>query len=294
MIYKHQTLTLMYKPCKVCKNRDQGLFVEDQRAGDLICTICGAVQSGANISMNNTIFSEPIANIPPTREDNKLLRINEQMINRICPDEFKEFKRNKTIDDFCDKLELLGSIKSKAKLLLKKHHDELCKIRPTRNLIASCVIISCQITKRYINVKDVELILDLEHVNVTLKAVCKTIGINQRAIVLNSVPHLTSFMSLPFKFEQKLRDLYNLTCSKNPSMGGETRMALCCYKIYNDNIVHAVYKGITLDNIANVTNTSENSLKSYISGKTKNSLFEKKRKRNEVINDVTCKQHKTN
>lgn len=283
----------MYRPCKICKNTDQGLYVEDRCRGELICTVCGCVQSGVNLSQGNTTFSEPIAIKPPTSSDKKILRLNNQMMQKVCPKEYRDHKRNKTITDYCEKLDLLNSVAIRARLLLEKHEEHLCRIRPINNVIASCIIVSCQITKRYINVKDVEQWLDLENLNITLKIVCKTIGINQRAMILNSVPYLISVLSLPFKFENKLRELYKLACRKNPSMGSETRMALCCYKLYTDNIAKARYKEITLENIANFTSTSENSLKSYVSGKTKNSLFEKqKRKRNTDVEDISNKKSK--
>ena len=277
----------MYKPCKVCKNSDQGLFVEDHRHGDIICTVCGSVQMGINISMNNTTFSEPILSIAPNKNDKKLLGLNDQMMKRVYPKEYRDFKRTKTIEKFCEILELPTSVVTRTELLLTKHEGTICKIRPIDNLIASCIILSCQIINKYINVNELEQWLDISNVNTTLKMVCKAIGVNQRAIVLNSVPFLVSSMSLPFKFEKKLQELYKTTSRKNPSMGSETRMALCCYKLYNDNLQHASYKHITLAIIAKYTNTSENSLKSYVTGKTKNSLFEKQKslKRSNIDND---------
>lgn len=279
----------MNKSCKLCKNSDPGLFVFDSSRGDTICTSCGCVQTGWNNSANNTTYSDPIDIRIPSNKEKKFLRLNEQMINKVCPDEYKEYKRNDKIREFCFKLDLSESIATRSIILMDKYKYKICNVRPIINLIASCIIITCQMSKRYINIGDTEKFLDLKNVNPVLKTVCKLIGINQRSIILNSVSFLISIIGLPFKFEKKLRELYKITCRKNPSMGAETRMALCCYKLYVDNEDKAKNKKVDLEYIAQITNTSENSLKSYIAGKTKNSLFQMKRKRNDNTNTSSKK-----
>lgn len=264
--------------CKVCKNTDPGKYVEDMRTAEITCTCCGCVQTSVNTSYGNVTFCEPLASVAPTPTQQKLLRLNEQMLIKMCPGEYRDHKRDELIDDFCEKLDLSSSVANRTKRLIDNHKEELSHIRPKQNLIAACIIITCQSIKRYINVVDIETMYMLTNVNNTLKHVCKIIGINQRTIILNSVPHMISALSLPFKCERKLVDLYKMVCRKNPSMGSETRMALCCYKVYIENIDMARFKGFELDFIAKLTNTSENSLKTYISGKTPNCLFSKQKK----------------
>lgn len=282
----------MYPPCKLCKNSDQGRFVEDCRTADIICTCCGCVQRWINNSHGNTTYSEPIAIVQPTSAQKKFLRINDQMMNKVCPEEYKEGKRNKIIKEYCEQLDLVESIQTRTKLLLKKNYEKLRQIRPQNNLIASCIIIACQSVRRYINIGDMEQFLGLTNVNSTLKTVCKIIGINQRSIILNSVPYLISTVGLPFKFEKKLSDLYKTVCRKNPSMGAETRMALCFYKLYTENIDKARYKNADLEFVAQLTNTSENSLKTYISGKTKNCLYQESKRKRKKEENVDNKKSK--
>lgn len=269
----------MYKPCKMCKNTDVSKFIVDNRMDDVICTVCGCVQPWTMSCNDYTSYSEPPPTMQPTASEKKFLRLNEQMMIRVCPDEYKESKRIAQIDEYCDKLDLNESIKTKSTLLMKKYFDRVKHIRPQANLTAVCVILACQSVQRYINIKDMERFLGLENINNTIRGVCKVIGINQRSIILNSVPYLISMVGLPFKFEKKLRVLYKTICVKNPSMGAETRMALCLYKLYMDHMDVARYKGADIKYIADLTNTSENSLKTYITGKTKNALFQKAKRK---------------
>lgn len=270
---------LNYK-CKCCKNDNPGLFVYDACMDDVICTSCGVIQSHMNTSCNNTTFSEPIEIRPPTLSQKKLLTCNDQMMARVCPDEVKEYKRNKLIKEYCEKFDLISSVETRARLLIENNKEELLTIRPIQNLVASCIAIACQSLNRYINIADMEKMFMLTNVNKTLKIVCKVVGINQRAMILNAVPYLVSHLGFPFKYEKILRELYKSVCRKNPSMGAETRMALCCYKMYLDHQSKSAFKDtLTVDYIATLTNTSENSLKTYISGKTKNCLFNANNKR---------------
>lgn len=278
--------------CRACKNSDPGRFVEDHKTAEIVCTSCGCVQSRINTSMGNVTFSEQLPVVEPSgSQQRQLIRTNIQMINRMCPGEYRDGKRNSMIKDYCEKLDLTSSVELRAKLFIQNHKGELLKIRPHENLIAACIVIACQSLKKYINVTDMEVTLTLTNVNTTIKAVCKIVGINFRSIILNSVPYLASMMSLPFKCEKKLRDLYIHASRKHPSMGAETRMALCCYKICTENSDASEDHGVTLEYIAALTNTSENSLRTYISGKTKCCLFNhKKRRRVGVEEDVVRKK----
>lgn len=264
--------------CKCCKNDDPGLFVHDCRTADIICRECGIIQTHMNNSDGNTTFCEPIEIRPITASERKFLKINDQMMAKVCPEEVRDFKKNKLLKEFCEKLDLNKAVETRAKLLFEKHKEELCCLRPVENLVAASICVACQSLKRYINVVDIENLLMLSNVNKTLKSLCQIIGINQRAMILNAVPYFVNCIGLPFKFEKKLRELYMTVCKKNPSMGAETRMALCCYKLYLENESKSLFKGrIKLSDIADITKTSENSLKTYVNGKTNNYLFKRSR-----------------
>lgn len=280
--------------CKCCNNRDPGRFNHDMRMAEIICTECGTIQGHMNTSIGNVTFSEPTPIIPPTATQKKFLELNDQIMARVCPEEVREYKRNKILKEYCEKLELVTSVETRARLLIENNKEKLLAIKPLNNLIAACIAVACQSMKRYINIVEMEKLFNLENVNKTLKMVCEIVGINQRAMILNAVPYLVSMMGFPFKFEKKLKDSYKLVCRKNPSMGSETRMALCCYKLYLDNELKSRYKGkITLTHIADITNTSENSLKTYVSGKSKNYLFESK-KRTRKTKETKNKKLKSN
>lgn len=266
--------------CESCKNTDPGRFVHDNRTADIICTTCGVVQRHMNSNINNTTFTEPLEIRAHTTTQKKFMQLNNQMMSHVCPDETRDMRRNAVIKDYCEKLELTTGIETRARLLFDNNKKALSSIRPLNNVIASCIAIACQSLKRYINVGDIEALFSLSNVNKTLRMVCNVVGINRRAMVLNAVPYIISTIGLPFKYQKKLIDLYKLMCKKNPSIGSDTRMALCCYKLYVDNKEKSKFKKeITLENIASITNTSENSLKSYVSGKTSNYLFETKKRK---------------
>ena len=97
--------------------------------------------------------------------------------------------------------------------------------------------------------------------------VCSIVGINSRGVIINSIPALVCSMGFPGKYNRILKQMFIKSSRKKVSLGSETRMALCCYKLYLDHGVKSKLKGkMTLQDIAYLTNTSITSLNSYIVG----------------------------
>lgn len=262
------------RACEHCKNTDMGMFINDCRTGEVICKECGFVQLKIMNNDSNVNFVEEVESVRYSDKEKGIIKKHKYLIDRHFPLEMKDDKRKLLINEYCDKLDVPECLKNTSYIFLKKHFDLIDKVRPNDNLIAVCIILSCSTINRYINVGFVEKILGLKNVNSTLRTICKMIGFNQKSLIINNIPYLISMLKLPFKFEKKLGDLYKVASMKNPSMGAETRMALCCYRLLLENREY-YQRGeqVDLTFISNITYTSENSLKTYISGKIKNSLF---------------------
>lgn len=266
----------MNQKCVLCKNNNPGIFIQDTQTDDIICSICGAVQPVINPYSGAGVFVEAPEYRVPNASERDFLKLNDQMMTRVCPKEARVDNRDRIIREYCERLDLAENVEMRTKLFFEKYSDELESVRPHNNTIAACIAVACQSLNLYINVTRIEERLSLSNVGKTLTTICKIVGINQRAVILNSVPFLVSMLGFPFKYEKKLKNLYRKACRRNPSMGSETRMALCCYRLYLDNMEKSRAKGrVKLSLIARITNTSEGSLKAYISGKSKNCLFQK-------------------
>jgi transcription initiation factor TFIIIB Brf1 subunit/transcription initiation factor TFIIB len=252
--------------CEFCRNKDVSYFVHDQQTDSCICTICGCVQRGV-YTMDNSNFdkSEPVAKVHSSGEKISANMFSQLMV-RAFPKEERARKREIKITSICCSLDLPSVVKERAIKMFNEFTEELSKIRPIEHTLVACVVVSARSNQRlflpmssvYRQFHEIENISDLS------KRVCKVVGINQRVIIINSVPYVTSMLKLPFRCEKIIRDNYDTIGSLVPSMCGETKLAVAVCKTLKDH-----GKEIDIAYIAVLTDSTEASIKGFMNKRRK-------------------------
>lgn len=241
-------------------------IIHDPQTDDRVCTNCGVVQqkhyyfTAQNISYMNSTDETPTKSIYTVRELNKLDMIQRTVHSMICPEQVKEMKLTHMIQRYSQIMGFGYKEESQCERAFKKY-PALRKMRPQSKTIAATLVVIARIDKRYVHVQTVEKSLSLKNLTEYITDVCKILGINQRVMVINAIPSLISYLMLPFNKGERLKHMYQLACRKYPSLGAETRMALCCYKLLQEvGNPH----GFTIDMIADLNNTTTASIKGHL------------------------------
>lgn len=250
------------KRCEVCNNKDMRYFVHDMRTDDHICMLCGCCHRNWLDGVENINFEDPESN--PKRPQTSAIKNQTNSFHRLMvrafPNEERNRKRTKIIKDICDMLDLTSVVFNRATALYTEYSEELCAIRPIDHMLVACVVVASRSeNKVFLPMTKVTSYFDkIKNISDLTKRVCKIVGINQRTIILNSIPYIISMLCLPFKCQKELEENYNKMCNLAPSICGETKMALATCKTLRDN-----YKEIDFEYVAFLNNTSVVSIKSF-------------------------------
>lgn len=260
------------KRCELCKNKDLRYFVHDMRTDDFICTMCGCCQRNWFMSSENTNYNDPESN--PKRAQSSALKTQmngfHRLMVRAFPEEERTRKRNNRIKEVCELLDLSPVVLNRATSIYTEFKEELCAIRPIDHMLVACVVVAARSDKRvFLPMTKVNGYFDqISNISDLTKRVCKVVGINQRTMILNSVPYVTSTLGMPFKCEKQLTENYKKMCKLAPSMCGETKMALAACRTLKDNAMD-----VDLEFIAYLNDTSVVSIKGFSNKKRKRKLM---------------------
>lgn len=254
--------------CEFCRNRDVRYFVHEQQTDSCICTLCGCVQRG-NYTTDNSTFdnAEPIARVHTKGELNTADRFHQLMV-RAFPKEERARKREVKIKSICSSLDLPAVIRERAVKMFTEFTVELCKIRPIEHTLVACVVVATRSNSRvFLPMSSVyQQFHEIENISDLCKRVCKVVGINQRSIIINSVPYVVSMLQLPFKCEKIVRDNYDKLGRLAPSMCGETKLAVAVCKTLKDQ-----NKEIDIEIVAALTDSTKASIKGFMNKRRKQS-----------------------
>ena len=236
-------------------------FVHDRRTDDHICTICGCCQRNWFVS-ENTNYEDPESNPkrPQTSAMKNQMNSYHRLMVRAFPEEERTRKRTKRLKEVCELLDLTTVVFNRATTLYTEFREELCSIRPIDHMLIACVVVAARSENRMFlpMSKVTNYFNEVENISDLTKRICKIVGINQRTIVMNSIPYVTSMLCLPFKCQKQLKVNYDKMCKLAPSMCGETKMALAACKTLKDN-----NKEIDFEYVAFLNDTSVVSIKSF-------------------------------
>jgi transcription initiation factor TFIIIB Brf1 subunit/transcription initiation factor TFIIB len=272
----------MFKPCENCGSKDDFILNEQS---DYVCTKCGIVERRYNY-MENVCHKRKKKNedcstteycVTDREKEKEINYVTKRVNSLVCPEEVRDNRFEKLVNDCGELLDSNTRIREKVVLFFNKY-PEIKKFKPRLATVGAIFILASQSLGVYLSPKHTCTMLGVDNVNERLKQVCSEVNINYMSVILNAVPYLCDQLGLQFKFRKRLEAEYKKISRSNPSMGPDTRMALCCYYLVNQvGNPH----NLTVVDIAQLTNTSECSLNNYINGKVKCSLtFEKpKRKR---------------
>lgn len=249
----------------ICINCKSTNFIHDVTVNDAICTNCGVV------SKNNPYET------PKCYFDNTLLdRVDEESYNSVQSThnrlkylvDNKEVKMNMItikINQYCQILEISDRLKNRALRLYDKY-TSLKKTRPYEK-IAAAVLIVCVKKERFINVNNVESMLNLYKLEPLITKVCNICGITVDNLVLKSIPYFISSIGLSFKYGKLLEKTYNVISKRSPHISPENKMAIALYIIGKK---HCVKKDkITYELISNITSVSKFTIKKFIENNIK-------------------------
>jgi transcription initiation factor TFIIIB Brf1 subunit/transcription initiation factor TFIIB len=260
------------RKCQLC-HRAENQFVYDSRTADWICTICGCVVRGYFFDQQYDANYEEYQTAAVdkdyfSRQDKKRQKTTmERIMDRANPEDVKERRFHAMLEDICVKLEYSARVKGRAEAMFNRF-KELKKQRKMYNVIAAVLIVAKRSLGEYVNLNKVQNQLTVK-LNSTIKDVLNITGISQSSLTVKAIPYYIFSLGLPFKEEKRLRKLFEKASRSNSSMGSDTLLALCIFRL----LKHLKNNKHDLQEIANLTNTSYNSLQSYISGKNKCTLF---------------------
>lgn len=256
----------MGKRCEYCKNKDLHLFLHDKNTDDMICTVCGCCQRNWITTNENTNYVDPESNptIPQSSLQKKISNGFHRLMVRAFPNEERTNKRISKIKEVCETLDLPGVVCNRATSLFTNFEEELRKIRPIEHMLIACVVVAARSEKHvFLPMSKVSAIFHtISNISDLTKRVCVVVGINQRNIILNSIPYITSTLGMPYPCEKQMSDNYNRLCILAPSTCGETKMALATCKTLKDNGMD-----IDIELVAFLNNASVVSIKGFSSRK---------------------------
>lgn len=247
--------------CEVCKNKDARFFVHEHRTDTCICTLCGCVQRSVFTTGNSTFDSTVPQTRAVTSSDKRVTNNFNSLMVRAFPQEERKKKRERRIIDICKDLELPTPVSNHAIKMYNEFNEELCRIRPIDHMLIACVVVAARSTSRlFLPMSRFEReFSEIPNISELTKRICKIVGINQRAVILNFVPYVVSMLQLPFKYEEILKENYNKISRLAPSMCGETKLAVATCKTLKDK-----NEKIDIAYIAFLTESSEASIRNFM------------------------------
>lgn len=260
------------RSCEVCKV-SENQFIYDAQTADWICTLCGCVVRkwffDENFNANYEEYKDAVHEKDYfKRQANKKQNTTmSRMMDRANPEDVKDRKFHAMLSDIGDQLNFNERDRGRTETLFIKF-PELKSQRKQYNVIAAVLVVAKKSYGEYVNINKIQSALNCK-LNQTMKEVMEIIGVSQSSLTLKAIPYYISTLALPFKEEKRLRNLFNKATRVNSAMGSDTLMALCIHKL----LIHLQIKSFDLKFIANITNTSQNSLQSYVSGKNSCTLF---------------------
>lgn len=266
-----------FKSCENCKILQRGQFIYDSITDDYICTICGCIVRKFIYSDRKLTYHEKfnsIENLKSNKFPNHEKRL--LMLNRFFPKIDKlEFYFNK-IEKYGQILNFNEIVFNKAKYWLKKF-PKLIEIKPRKKVIFILLILSQRSYNYCLDFTNACKILNINGVAKLMLRISKILGVSQLYIPIYNISRLLFLCGFKYKYVKYLKKFYFQAREKNKSIGSDTLIALILIRFYiaNKKKSNIPPHKITLKYITKITNTSLASIKSYVFGAIKNTLFTK-------------------
>jgi transcription initiation factor TFIIIB Brf1 subunit/transcription initiation factor TFIIB len=281
--------------CKLC-NMSKNQFVYDSQHDNTICTNCGCVQNKSFNLIEYEVYKEEedipwldkneIKAVRDGKQNKSAsykkivqeIQFGQQMIDgMVDKNKRKDIKFYETLEHIHQELEMKEIVKDKAESIFN-NFPQLRKIKPLESVVTSVLIIAKKETGQYVNVKEISNKLKLKKLSKMVNKISNNIlQIDNDTFTLSSVSKYVFLMHMDPKEEKRIRKMYQIASKQNISMGSDTLIALCLYIRMKQLKLDEKDFGIDLKYISEITNTSLNSLQNYISGKSKCTLFLKKK-----------------
>ena len=294
------TMARKTKLCKLCKfNENQ--FVYDASMDDTICRYCGCVQDKGFDGYEYVGYSSPVELMEQDSKKKRLAKLYKNMMENINDmlsrenkkaailqnnklsvekrletvifDEIKSRKIVSLISYTANILEFNETVITRAEAIFN-NFIILQKIKPLESVVAAVLIITQKEKGLYVNIKAIAEKLRLKRLSKMVNKISNDIlEIDNDTYTISSIPMICEILHIKFKEHQRLRLMFDVASKQNNCIGSDTIMALCFYIRIKQLKLDKQFPHFTLEFIAEITNTSYNSLQGYVSKKTKCTLF---------------------
>lgn len=248
----------MDKKCENC--RMKSYYVKDPKTDEWICTTCGTVVRKWWIpSERNVSYAEQPVMVSGSSDTKNAKNKYHQLMVKAFPKEDRINKRKDLIKKMCYKIDASTSITNRALMIYEKHIEELSCLNPIKKMLLACVIVATKTTpNQFIPSVKIKRFYDCSDINRYIKEICRIIGINIKTLALKSVPYIISHLMLPYKCGNDLIKNYEKASLIAPAVSSETRMGVATCKLLKDRNMKIDY-----EYVANLTDTTETSIKSF-------------------------------
>lgn len=258
------------RQCKLCYAHDNQ-FVYDSKHDDTICTYCGCVQDKSFNLVEHDIYHEQEP-IPWIEND---MQKQQQKMSHMLMD--KVDIKNNTFHNIlnlqCEQLQVLDNVKYDA-IAIFNNFKQLQRLKPFKTVVAAVIVIAEKENGKYVNIKDFEQRLNVKKLSKMVNKISKDIlKIDNITYTMASIHKYVFLLHMEYKEHIRIKKMFKVATDQNNSMGNDTLLALCLYIRVKQLKLDKKYPNINLKFIADITNTSINSLHGYITKKTKCTLF---------------------
>lgn len=264
--------------CELCKQNYPGQFFYDHQHAELVCTNCGCCQRGyiSEDRQHNFKDTNPLYTVRGVKNESKA-KLYFNMTNRYCTEENEERRRNKTMKDMGDILELSQKVMDKCEFIFSKS-KELCKRKPRKQTVAAALIVACRESGVFIDTKATSDLLNIGDLGSHVLEVCKLLKISHKSNLELQIPEFTRALGFPYKYSSQIEKLFKRYRKENGSMATNTILALILWRFYLANSKRSkAPKPLDLSFISTMTGSSLATLKNYINN-GKCTIFQKVKK----------------
>jgi len=269
---------MKFSPCENCNQLFPGQYVHDSRSGDVICTRCGCVARkrrfaylhvGAFSHQHNPVFTtRPVA-------DNRHRGGPIRTLIRAPLSDRRDTQRERLLAQYGDELDLCERVRARAASILSRY---LKTRTPIPETVAAAIVVARRALGLFANTRATATELGLKDLGPHVAAVARAARLSIRSDVLGAIPLLVQQMGFPVSFERHLRAHYTAAARANANIGANTLMALVLVRFYTANRARSTLRDPLKvpEDMADMTDTSAVSMRAYMSGARRCSLFKVK------------------
>lgn len=247
-----------------CQECHANAFAYDSQRAHRTCTRCGIVDrrfvNGRPAPTKNIKYDTPVASRSHP-QDRWVARTKRSVDRMVDPRLARDSRRLASLSRYAFLLDLHEDVASHADSMFRNNREAMDSLRPRARAEVAALVIAARDRGAHIRVAAAEAWTGVSGVDAAIRLICVTLGINQRVNVLDGVPAMLQALGLEYAETERVRSLYKVVAANHPSVGEDTRLALCLCRIMREYVDCDTE---IIDRVAQTTWTSRGNLSSYI------------------------------